>query len=86
MKNPEMGGYTPEQEKNHTRWAKDRALEHLKQGALKQAIDSIVSDLSKDRNRPDEQKMLIGMMGLSLRNDPELNEQKVRDFIEGFAE
>lgn len=68
----------------HTRRAKQQALEILQRGDLKQAIDSMVSDLAKDRTRPREQVSLLTMMGLAIRNDPALDEQKVREFIEGF--
>ena len=81
MSDNEKKGASPEE---YTRWAAKRALELLEQGNLKQAVDSMVSDLSKDHTAPEAQKRMIGMMGLSLRNDPELNEQKVREFIEGF--
>jgi len=80
MENQE-GDFNP---REHTQWAAQRALELLAQGKLKEAVDSMVSDLSKDPTRPEGQKRMIGMMGMSLRNDPELNEQKVREFIKGF--
>jgi hypothetical protein len=67
-----------------TEWAKDRANSYLEQGKLKEAIDSMVSDLGKDPNKAEEQKDLIRMMGMTLRNDPELNEEKIREFIDGF--
>ena len=76
-------GFNPQE---HTRWAKQRALELLKGGDLKQAIDSMVSDLAKDPTRPREQVSMLTMMGMITRNDPALDEKKVREFIEGFAE
>jgi len=87
MKNPEMRGFTPGgMEENHTAWAKKRALEYVDRGQLKEAIDSMVSDLNKDASQPKEQIMMAVMMGLSLRNRPDLTEKEVRDFIEGFTE
>lgn len=77
------GGVTPEN--NPTAFAKQRALEYLKQGKLKESIDSMVSDLSKDESRPEGQKKMIGMMGMDLRNKTDLTEKDVRDFIEGLA-
>ena len=77
------GGFNPQE---HTRLAKQRALELLKGGDLKQAIDSMVSDLAKDPTRPREQVNMLTMMGMITRNDPALDEKKVREFIEGFAE
>ncbi|MFH1711868.1 MAG: hypothetical protein ABH846_01365 [Patescibacteria group bacterium] len=77
------GAFNPQE---HTRWAKQRALEILKQGDLMQAIDSMVSDLRKDPTRPPEQVRMLTMMGMITRNDPALDEKKVREFIEGFAE
>ena len=82
-----MVGFTPESQKeNFTAWAKKRALEYVSQGKLKEAIDSMISDLNKDDSRPQDQKHMIGMMGMMLRNQPNLSEKEVRDFIEGFAE
>lgn len=70
----------------HTLQAKQRALEILRQGDLKQAIDSMVSDLAKDPTRPPEQVSMLTMMGMITRNDSALDENKARDFIEGFVE
>jgi len=70
----------------HTQWAEQRAIALMANGKLKEAIDSMVSDLGKDPTRPEMQKGMIGMMGLSVRNDPQLDEKKVRDFIEGFSD
>lgn len=64
--------------------AKYRALKYLEQGDLKQAISSMVSDLSKDKDMTDERRDFLAEMGLALKQDPELDEKKVRDFIEGF--
>jgi len=82
MKSPEQK-FNPQE---HTRSAKKRALELLEQGDLMQAIDSMVSDLGKDPTRPTEQVRMLTMMGMVTRNDPALDEEKARDFIEGFAE
>lgn len=87
MKSSETGEFTPESQKeNRTALAKKRALEYVSQGKLKEAIDSMVSDLSNDDSRPQEQKHMIGIMGMELRNQPHLSEKEVREFIEGFAE
>lgn len=82
MTEPETG-FNPQE---LTRLAKQRAIELLEGGDLIGAIDSMVSDLSKDSTRPEMQKSMIAGMGMALRNDPGLDEQKVREFIEGFAE
>ena len=66
--------------------AKRRALEYLEKGDLIGAVDSMVSDLSKDSSRPSVQQSMIGMMGMELRNKPNLSEKDVRDFIKGFAD
>jgi len=70
----------------YTQDAKKRALELLEQGELKQAIDSMVADLAKDPTRSETQKSMIGMMGMTLKNEAILDEQKVRTFIKGFKE
>jgi len=70
----------------HTRRAKDRALEYLDSGNLKGAIDSMVSDLAKDPTRPAAQVEMLTMMGMITRNDSALDEKKVREFIQGFAD
>ncbi len=73
---------SPEQKEDSlTEWAKNRANNYLEQGKLKEAIDSMVSDLGKDPNRAEEQKDIVRMMGMTLRNDPELNEEKAREMI-----
>lgn len=77
------GGFNSQ---DHTRWAKQRALELLEQGNLKKAIDSMVSDLAKDPTRPPDQVSMLTMMGMITRDDPALDEQKVKEFIEGFTE
>jgi len=66
--------------------AKERALEILEEGELKEAIDSMVSDYSKNPAQPEALKTLVANLGFSLRNDPGLDEDKVRNFIEGFSE
>ena len=67
-----------------TEFAKKRALEYVAQGQLKEAIDSMFSDLSKDPTRPAMQQQMIGAMAMSLRNKPDLSERDVVEFIEGF--
>lgn len=64
--------------------AKTRAEGFLKQGDFKGAIDSFVSDIKKDETRPEQQRDLIVMMGLELRNKTDLKEDDVREFIDGF--
>jgi len=63
---------------------KERALELVENGQLKNAVMSIASDLVKDTKRPDEQKALIVRMSAALRADPDLTQEKVREFINGF--
>jgi len=72
-------------EQSHTEWAKERALAYVDQGQLKVAIDSMVSDLSKDPARPREQQSMIAMMALDLRNKPNLTKEEVTEWINGFA-
>lgn len=75
---------TYETKNNTLDLAKQRAMEYVEQGDLKSAIDSIVSDLSKDKNRPEMQKSMIAMMGMELRSNPNLTKEKVIEFIKGF--
>jgi hypothetical protein len=70
----------------YVKLAKQRAITILKNGELKQAIDSIISDLSKDPASSPEQVKALQTMGMILRNDPTLDSEKVKDFINGFAE
>jgi len=64
-------------------WAKGRARAVLEKGDLKGAVDTMVADLTKN---PDMQAQMpmIAMMAMSLKADPEFDEKKVSDFIEGF--
>lgn len=75
---------TVEKNPQNLDWAKQRAMEYVEQGDLKSAIDSMVSDLSKDKDRPDMQKSMIAMMGMELRSNPNLTKEKVIEFIKGF--
>jgi len=63
---------------------KNRALEYVEQGDLKGSIDSVVSDMNKDKSRPEMQKSMIVMMGMGLRNESNLTKEKVIEFIKGF--
>ena len=75
-------------QESHSAWAKKRALAYLERGDLQNAIASIISDLSKPgvgRPNPHERSPLPGMLGANLLADPELDEKKVREFIEGFG-
>ena len=63
--------------------AKIRALELLAQGKLKEAIDSMVSDLNKDESYSSNMSM-IGGMAMALRGKEDLTAEEVRQFIVGF--
>jgi len=65
-------------------WAKQRAMEYAERNDLKGAIDSMVSDMNKDKSRPEMQKSMIVMMGMGLRNESNLTKEKVIEFIKGF--
>jgi hypothetical protein len=72
----------PETRSEHLAWAKQRALEYLDAGDLKNAYASMVSDLSKhDDFRKPAYAMLneIGMMYLKRHDAPGL-----RGWITGF--
>ena len=68
-----------------TQWAKKRATDLLQKGELREAINSMVLDLSKDPTRNEEQKNMIILMGMELLKDPQLDAKMVRDFLEGFS-
>ena len=70
----------------HTMNAMRRALQLLEQGEFKQAVISMLSDLYKDPTKSEDEKSMTKRIGTVLILDPELNEQKVREFIEGFPE
>jgi len=71
-------------QENLLEWAQKRALEYVEAGKLKEALDSMVSDLNKDADRPAMQKQMIAMMALELRNKKDLTEEEVIDWIKGF--
>lgn len=81
--------YTPPEarfdSRKHTQFAKDRALALVDQGKFKEAIDSMVSDLSKDPSRSAQMGM-VAMMAMSERNNPNLDARSAREFIVGFAD
>ena len=68
----------------HLRWAKDRALEYVNSGDLKNAFASFGSDLSK---HPDLQDSVVVFreLGMSLFISGHLSTAKqMTDWIEGF--
>ena len=66
--------------------AKKKALKYANEGKIKEAIDSMILSISGDSGSSEAQKQLIGMMGMELRNKPNLTEIEVKDFINGFTE
>ena len=72
-------------EDSNMSFAKERALELANAGKLKEAIDSMVSDLSKDPDNAPRMSF-IGGMAMALRNDSNLNQKAVISWINGFAE
>lgn len=75
---------TGKSESAYIQWAADRAYAHLEKGELAEAVKSMISDLTKASKFTDDRHTSINMMGWSLIDDPDLTEQQVRDFIEGF--
>lgn len=66
----------------HLAWAKQRALEYLNEGDLKEAFMSMLSDLKK---HPELASHPGGMLGTMLMAGGHLGTpREVRDFIEGF--
>ena len=63
-------------------WCKQRALEYVDVGDLKQAVASMFSDLSKHDELQNHAGIQLGIM-LMMSGNLETSEQ-VRDFIVGF--
>lgn len=66
----------------HMQWCKDRALEYVNIGDLRQGFMSMTSDLRKHPETENHSAIELGFMLLMSNN---LNtEAAMRDFIEGF--
>ena len=66
----------------HLKWAKERALEYLDRGDLKNAVTSILSDLDQHpETRMVSQNM--GFYGIFLLTNKQ-GPREIRRFIEGF--
>jgi hypothetical protein len=72
-------------ENSHMSWAKERALKLAETGKLKEAIDSMVSDVSKDPESAPNMSFIYGM-AMALKNDPQLDKKAVVEWIKGFPE
>lgn len=68
----------------HVKWCKERALEYLKENDLQSAAASMLSDLGKHEETASMVAGPLGMLGLMEAASG--NPQRVRRFIEGFAE
>jgi hypothetical protein len=80
-----MGGLIPKMEvESHMVQAKERALEYVSRGKLKEAINGMLSDLNK--YSPDSLSPIIFLMAAALTHKKDLTEKEARDFIEGFPE
>lgn len=68
--------------KDHLQWCKDRAIDELEHGGIKEAVASMVSDMGKHEELRDhlglEQMMTLMICGYN----GTVNE--MRKFIEGF--
>lgn len=66
----------------HLAWCKQRALAYVDRGELVQALNSMLSDLSK---HPETDKHSGVMLGVMLSAGGHLNTpEAMREFIEGF--
>jgi hypothetical protein len=66
----------------HLAWCKQRALEYVERGDLKNAFASMASDMNK---HPDTANSPVWGLGMQLLINGHLStEKKMRDFIEGF--
>jgi hypothetical protein len=66
----------------HLTWAKDRALEHVSRGELRQAFLSMMSDL---RKHPETERHPMIELGAQLFTGGHLDSSiQMRKFIEGF--
>lgn len=66
----------------HLQWCKQRALEYLERGQVKEALTSMFSDLDKHEETRDHKGIAIGvqLMMIGSLNSP----QRAREFILGF--
>jgi len=78
------GGTPRRQDESFLNFPKARAIKYVEAGDLKTAIDSMISDLKKTDMITEDQKTMATMMGMALKNDPNISEDSVRDFINGF--
>lgn len=67
----------------HLNWSKARALKYLDSNDIKNAIASMLSDLSKHEGTKDHPAILL--MGMLVRTENLETEKQVRDFIKGFS-
>ena len=65
----------------HLAWCKQRALEYVDAGDLKNAVNSMTSDLNKHPETADYPAVLIQLVIMDIANN---NVQGVRRWIEGF--
>jgi len=66
----------------HLAWCKQRALEYVDAGDIRNAFTSMMSDLSKHAETEEHPAIMIGMMLIMIGD---LNTApKMRKFIEGF--
>lgn len=66
----------------HLEWCKKRALEYAERGDFREAITSMLSDISK---HPETKSEMLSQLGVSMMVSGLLNtRQDVIRFIEGF--
>jgi hypothetical protein len=66
----------------HVAWCKQRALEYIERGELREAFDSMCSDLLKHEDTRGRLGMELGMM--LMMNGHLGTPEKMPEFIEGF--
>ncbi len=66
----------------HLQWCKDRAIEYVNAGDLKNAFASMQSDMSKHEETANHSAMELGMM--LLMGGHLQSEKEMRDWITGF--
>jgi hypothetical protein len=71
-------------EESQISWAKQKALELAEAGQLKEAIDSMVSDLNSDPDSDPNMMLFVTGRAIALRNNPNLDKKTVVDWINGF--
>lgn len=70
--------------KEHLEWTKSRALEYVDQGDTQQAINSLLSDLSKHGQTQSSLRFAQQAVFAMDLAGPHASPAKVREFIEGF--